>query len=381
MLALLNDSSNDVSLKNSNLLFIFVKIQLPVLPNSPLSSFREKEIMGDLQLRRNLKLNFIENALFNNKLIKYDANYQNSQSHSKFFQEHMLNVYNIIKNSFSASSKIIEIGCGKGEFFEIMEKDNYFELEGYDVTYEGSNPKIHKRYIDENDKIQCDLIILRHTLEHIQRPHIFLKLLRKVFKESYIYIEVPEMNWIIENSAFYDITYEHVNYFNKESLTNLFDNKYKKWSKIFENQYQFIITQLSDLSNNFELEYNSKNWENLIFTDQFPELDKTISLINDNLGSKGKLYIWGSATKGAMFLIHCKSNKDLFSKIGFAIDINKNKIGKFLPVSKIEIKNKEDFYKSVQSDDLLLISNPNYVDEIKEDIIKNTNIKFKIQSL
>ena len=72
---------------------------------------------------------------------------------------------------------------------------------------------------------------------------------------------------------------------------------------------------------------------------------------------------------------------DLFSKIGFAIDINKNKIGKFLPVSKIEIKNKEDFYKSVQSDDLLLISNPNYVDEIKEYIIKNTNIKFKIQSL
>lgn len=29
----------------------------------------------------------------------------------------------------------------------------------------------------------------------------------------------------------------------------------------------------------------------------------------------------------------------------------------------------------------LLISNPNYVDEIKEDIIKNTNIKSKIQSL
>ena len=92
-MALLNDSSSDIELKKSlNLLFIFVKIQLPILPNSPSSSFSEKEIMGDFQLRRNLKLNFIENALFSNKLIKYDANYQNSQSHSKFFQEHMLNV-------------------------------------------------------------------------------------------------------------------------------------------------------------------------------------------------------------------------------------------------------------------------------------------------
>lgn len=358
-----------------------MKLQLPVIPNSPLLSLSDKEIMGDLQLRRNIKLNFIENALFNNELVKYDANYQNSQSHSKFFQDHMLYVYNIIKNSFPASSKIIEIGCGKGEFFDIMEKDNYFELEGYDVTYEGFNPKIHKRYIYEKDNFNCDLIILRHTLEHIHRPHIFLKLLRKVFKEAYIYIEVPEMSWIINNSAFYDITYEHVNYFNRESLTNLFDNKYKKWSKVFENQYQFIIAKLSDLSEKFEIEYNSDNWENIVFTDQFPELNKKINLINKNLGNKGKLYIWGSATKGAMFLMHCKSNKDLFNKIGFAIDINKNKIGKFLPVSKIEIKSKEDFYESVKSDDLLLISNPNYIDEIKNDIIKNTNIKFKIQSL
>ena len=81
-----------------------MKLQLPVIPNSPLSSLSEKEIMGDLQLRRNIKLNFIENALFNNELVKYDANYQNSQSHSKFFQDHMLYVYNIIKNSFPTSS-------------------------------------------------------------------------------------------------------------------------------------------------------------------------------------------------------------------------------------------------------------------------------------
>ena len=356
-------------------------MKLPVIPNSPLVSLDEDSKIGDFELRINSKLNFIENALFENDLIEYNINYQNSQSNSIFFQKHMLNIYDILKKNFPKSSKVIEIGCGKGEFFEIMENDKYFHAKGYDKTYEGTNKNIHKRYIKSSDKIKCDLIILRHTLEHIHRPHIFLKLLKKVFQTAYIFIEVPEMDWIIKNAAFYDITYEHVNYFNKESLTNLFDNKYREWNKVFGDQYQYIIANISDLSSSFEYEYNSNNWENLNFKLIFPELSKTINDINSSLNGNGKLYVWGSATKGAMFLMHCKSNESLFKKVGFAIDINPSKIGKYLPGSKVQIRDKDTFYRMVNSNDLLIVSNPNYFDEIKNDIKRNTSKKFRVQSL
>ena len=39
---------------------------------------------------------------------------------------------------------------------------------------------------------------------------------------AYILIEVPDLNWIVKKQAFWDITYEHVNYFSQISLNKLF---------------------------------------------------------------------------------------------------------------------------------------------------------------
>ena len=55
------------------------------------------------------------------------------------------------------------------------------------------------------------------------------------------------------------------------------------------------------------------------------------------------IYIWGAGTKGCIFLNHCKNSNLLINKIKFAIDINPNKIGKYLPGSLIQIKSKEFF--------------------------------------
>jgi hypothetical protein len=54
----------------------------------------------------------------------------------------------------------------------------------------------------------------------------------------------------------------------------------------------------------------------------------------------------------------------LVDKVRFAIDMNPQKIGKYLPGSLIPIKSKEDFFATAESGDLLLISNPAYKDEI-----------------
>ena len=57
-------------------------LQVPTIPNSPLVSIADKQQFGELRLRLNEELRFIENVAFDLALATYDENYQNSQAHS-----------------------------------------------------------------------------------------------------------------------------------------------------------------------------------------------------------------------------------------------------------------------------------------------------------
>jgi hypothetical protein len=80
------------------------------------------------------------------------------------------------------------------------------------------------------------------------------------------------------------------------------------------------------------------------------------------------VFLWGAATKGCLFLAHCSNQKLLLDKVCFAIDQNPRKIGKYLPVSYVEIRSKQDLFDMAKPDDILIISNPAYKDEIAEEL-------------
>jgi hypothetical protein len=356
-------------------------ISIPIVPNSPLRSLLQNQPMGKLSLRCCKSLNFIENQAFDQNVIFYDDNYQNSQSHSPSFQIHMEEVLKILKGEFPKGSRLVEVGCGKGEFVELTIKDGWFNATGYDSVYEGSNPSIAKRYLTEGDRLEAEIVVLRHVLEHIQAPHRFLALLKKVFGSAHVYIEVPNYDWIVDNRAFYDITYEHVNYFTSASLLALFDTPPKSAGLFFENQYQFIVGELSSLSLNFERHYESSDWKQLDFYELFPDLDKTCATIASLVGNDANLFVWGAATKGCMFLLHASQNGDLLGKVKFAIDVNPHKCGKFLPGSLVPIKDKGSFFDAAKPNDVLVISNPNYRTEILSELKKQGLEGLKIVTL
>jgi len=342
-------------------------IYLPSLPNAPLKNRTSDQYLAPVKLRYNESLHFLENEKFDLSLINYFQDYENSQAHSVKFISHMKDVLEILKKELPKGAVIVEVGCGKGDFVELIQNDGYFNVKGFDASYEGSNPSIEKRYLSTKDKITADMVVLRHVLEHVQQPHAFLTMLRSVFSIAKVYIEVPSYNWIIENQTYFDITYVHVNYFSRTSLECLFGEEKTKYGLLFDNQYHYVISDLSSINQSFKNKYDDGGWTYPEFDNLFPNILKKIETI-ERLSEYKQLFLWGAATKGCLFLAHCASKNKLIDRFSFAIDVNPKKIGKFLPGSLVEIKSKYDFFKAAKDGDVLLISNPAYKDEIKAEI-------------
>jgi nucleoside-diphosphate-sugar epimerase len=338
-------------------------VLLPTLPNAPLQTKDRAQSLGPVSLRLNTDLNFIENESFDPYLIDYSEDYENSQAYSIKFREHMLSVLSILKSKLPEHSVIAEVGCGQGDFVEMIQADGYFQVKGYDASYSGNNKSIERRYLNISDRLDADLVVLRHVLEHVPDPYKFLSMIKEVFGRATIYIEVPNYDWIVANRTFFDITYEHVNYFSKRALGFLFQQSRTEHGLLFDEQYQYVISELSSLNQDFERHYGSTNWKYVSFNEIFPNIQNDIHRL-DKKAENRSVFLWGAATKGCLFLAHCAIKNRLIDKVRFAIDQNPQKIGKYMPGSLVQIKSKDDFFAAAKPGDMLLISNPAYKNEI-----------------
>jgi len=347
---------------------------VPPLLNAPLNDISEDRALVEFTLRMNATLDFLENDKFDQDKIVYDENYQNSVAHSPTFMGHLDDVCKLITDNFDKSTSVMEVGCGKGDFFNVLDKQGYEDLVGYDTAYDGDNEKIQKRYLNIDDKTQADLVILRHALEHIPQPYSFLQNIKKINgSKGYIYIEVPDLAWIRDNNAFYDVAYEHVNYFTLKSLSSMFGDKYLSKGTLFGGQYIYVIAKIEDLCEDFNAAYNdSENWEYLSFNDLFPKFERTLQEIESKITDKRSVFLWGGAGKAGTFLHHCSvQSPAIMEKLVFAVDINPKKVDKYLPSSLVRIASSDEFFSQAENNDFLMIANPIYTDEIMAELTKH----------
>lgn len=89
----------------------------------------------------NSALDFLENDKFDQKLMVYDENYQNSVAHSPTFIRHIQQVCDLMGQNFNKATSILEVGCGKGDFINQLEKNGFTDLVGFDTAYEGENKR------------------------------------------------------------------------------------------------------------------------------------------------------------------------------------------------------------------------------------------------
>ena len=80
-----------------------------------------------------------------------------------------------------------------------------------------------------------------------------------------------------------------------------------------------------------------------------------------------------------MFLFHCHKKNKLLNKISFIIDIDIEKQNRYLQVINKKIISPNQLSKHVHKDDVIVVSNSNYLREINNFL--NINIKFPIKCI
>ena len=200
---------------------------------------------GNIRLVEYLETGLVYNAAFSPELMLYDGNYQNEQALSPLFHRHLEAVATAIDRTMGKDN-LVEVGCGKGYFLEML-LAKAFDVTGFDPTYEGTNPRVRRHYFEPGAIEKANGLILRHVLEHIQNPVNFLEQLKVTNNGSgKIYIEVPCFDWICEHKAWFDIFYEHVNYFRLADFKRMFGEVIES-GKVFGGQYLYVIAELSSL--------------------------------------------------------------------------------------------------------------------------------------
>ena len=331
---------------------LYAQSAFPIFQNRIYDSAPEARACprGDIRLVQDHTSGLVYNAAFRPELMNYDAAYQNEQAHSPLFQRHLEQVASIVEHNLGTDG-LVEVGCGKGYFLELLQSRGC-SIAGFDPTYEGDNPAVQRRYFGEGVTVSAGGIVLRHVLEHVQDPVGFLGGLRDANGGGLIYIEVPCLDWILRARAWFDIFYEHVNYFRLEDFSRMFGHVVQR-GRLFGGQYLYAVADLATLRPPV-----SGPADRMDFPADF--LATATVAPSDRLGESNA--VWGASSKGVIYSL---LRERWGNPVNALIDINPAKCGKFVPATGLRVMSPEEGMATLVPGSDIHVMNSNYLEEIR----------------
>jgi len=366
-------------MSDQNEMFSFDKV--PVLQNKVYRNVKEARLApaGSISIEWNAEEGLVTNHDFDENIIDYDEEYDNAVP-SKIFSRYYDEIATYLNEKYDLKDGIVyDIGCGNGRFIKqlVKQAENITGI-GIDPAYRGETTcfdgrlSFDPKYFQVSDVKKWgkpSLVICRHTLEHIPSPKKFLQELFQNFaKNSYekvpLFLEVPDLDWIKENLAFWDFCYEHVNYFDEKSLGNCIESagaKVHKISRKFDGQYLWAEALINTDQEEKSLSTTESVPQSLRHGDDFQNSLKNIANKSKELSKVRRLVLWGMATKGIMYSLYLnKAGID----VSYCVDININKQNYYTPVLGKLILSPESLAKDIQY--AIVCMNPIYAKEIME---------------
>ncbi len=338
---------------------------------------------GDIALGWCKRCGFVSNTLFDAGVHEYSMAYEETQGFSATFRAfHERLAESLIDKYDLHGKKVVEIGCGKGEFLTLLcEKGGNHGI-GFDPAFvpdrNPARPDLDIRFVqdfysDKYSHVKADFFCCKMTLEHIPDTAHFVRTVRAAVgdhPDTTVFFQVPDLMRVLKDVAFWDIYYEHCSYFCAGSLARLFREAsfavLETWTD-YDDQYLMIAAKpVQEIQPASEIELNAPT---LVAKSIEEFLQKQNRLVAhwrrevEEMANTGKrAVIWGSGSKGVAFL----TGLGLKEGIEYVVDINPYRQGKFMAGTGQEIVAPE-FLKTYRPD-VAIAMNPVYQTEIKADL-------------
>lgn len=335
---------------------------------------------GDMRLSFCEACGFLSNSAFDVSLNEYSPDYEETQHFSPRFNRFADELITDLVERFGIRNKrVLEIGCGKAEFLRRLCEagdnqgigvDPSVRPERFSSETASKLQFIPELYSEKHSQLQADVILCRHTLEHIQPTRDFLNIVRRSIGDRVdvqVCFELPDVRIVLEETRFWDVYYEHCSYFSAGSLARLFREAsfdvVDVW-RAYDDQYLLLMAkpaehptaptlpleddleELSSLASAFEVNSQTQiaHWR-----------DTIRSFHRDGR----KPVLWGAGSKCVAFL----TTAGLEHEVEVVVDINPHKQGMFLPATGHPVISPEQLKDHAPG--VVVVMNSIYLNEVQ----------------
>lgn len=269
--------------------------------------------------------------------------------------------------------KIIEIGCGQGEFLQILTD---FPVRPFGIEHKRSlvesakkrGLNVWEKFTETEDTVleggPFDAFLSFNVLEHQPFPNKMLRCIYNNLTPSGVgLITVPSFEYILKSNSYYELLRDHIANYTKETLSFLIQ---KNGFDILD----FSIVNRDTLSVIVQKRHPIDVTD---FESNFCSIKKQLAEYF-GLFSK-KVAVWGASHQSLTII----STADIGKHIAYIIDSASFKQGKYAPVSHIPVVS-PDFIRTHPVESILILA-PGYIDEIREQIENNYGKNIKIAAL
>jgi SAM-dependent methyltransferase len=315
---------------------------------------------------------FLFNAAFDPSHLRYEAAFEESQHFSATFGRFAAElVEELAADGVLADRHVVEIGCGRGEFLAALCRRSGCRATGIDPGWRAGRLKeplpaglhfLAEPLSARHRSLGADLLLCRHTLEHIDEVADFVALAASLGSrrpDFRLVFETPDAGRIMAEGAFWDLYYEHCSYFTAAAKRRLFARAglaVTRLERVFDGQYLLLEAQPSDRPPEPPAPPTHGLAARLA-----ARLAERIAQCRSAIArwtGTDRLVLWGGGSKAVAFL----TALDLGEEVAAVVDINPFRQGHFLPGSGHRIVAPEEL-RDIRPD-RVLVMNPVYRGEV-----------------
>ncbi len=320
------------------------------------------------------------NADHDESLLEYGAGYENSLHFSGTFQDFAGTLAaRLVDQHALRGGTALEVGSGKGDFLAMLCERGIARAIGYDPSYSGEQDGrldddrvtyVAALFPERLDGLEVDLVCTRHVLEHLEHPSQVVRTLRTALdpaRPTVIYAEVPDGDYLLRETALWDVIYEHPSHFTRSSLHRLFvdqDLSVTALDSAFGGQYLWAEASASSAASSLAAPPAAAAVD--LARDFSRRASAAVhawaSFLSAERGRGRRVAVWGTGSKGVTFLNIVPGAHD----VELVVDVNPRKHGKHVPGTGQRVVGPDDLV--ADRPDTVLVMNPLYLAEVREQL-------------